>query len=459
MGRILFTSIVSLLLIFNLSLINAHFVCGFVDNSEEYSSSWIDVIVFSEKNVSKFITCKINPENKFCCDLEELDLLKIDVGEKISAEIFEEESGLVAGPVELVVTEEGYDLFPEMVLEKAIIFNSPEENIFINQSLIQINISLAENYNNLRYSLNSSERYLEEDICEDCNNIYFEIPLDKGKNEVIFTAYNKREISEKIIFYNLDYLNFNLDVICSKCKIIRNNVFVPSDKEINFLNSFNASHNISGEFLFYFPSDWQYFDSLNTQDLSTTHSIIGENVLNKKEFTFSYIIKSPKTFFKKRYDFYQKIENKESLTEVYVSKLWFLPFPKQMPFEYGYQNSPFFQKISPDEPFVIYPKEESLNIIAIFPDKPLPKSLSNIKIAGYKNKKIKKYSFVVITNIPRKNIEKIFLLFSVKKDKSIEVYTNNKEDKLNLEFYEEDSDYIYYSTFVNQKGPFYVEIS
>ncbi len=444
------------IILFSLSHVSSNFVCGFVNDSQNFSSSWSKVIIYPDENHSKIIQCEINPENKFCCDTEELPAFNYSVGKKIFAEVFDQDAGFVAGPVNLYLTGEGYDLFPQMNLQKAITINSPIEKIFVNQSSIILNIALAEHYNNLKYSLNSSEGFSEGNICTNCTTVEFPMSLDKGKNEIIFTAYGPREISEKIIFYNLDYLNFNLEVFCKKCKIKPNYFYVPSNENIIFSSSFNASHNISGEFLFYFPSDWKFFNYFITKDFSSTHNILTENITNRMEFTANYTLKSPETFIKQEYPFYQRIENKESINKVLLFRFKFIPFHKTNHFAKGYFNFPVVQMGSQDHPIILHSTEDYLKTVAIFPKKQIFNSYSYLEFETKKSAKKEENSFKILTNLPPGDIDKIFLVFKVEKKKSINVFSGEKE--IPLTFYEQDENYFYYFAYVNEKGPFTVKI-
>lgn len=457
MNKLCFFFVIFFIFIFSLSFTSSKFVCGFVNNSKEYSSSWSKVIVYPVGEPLNYTECKVNPENKFCCDLDEIKGFTSSIGKNVFAEVFDREGGFVAGPVSLYLTEEGYDIFPSMNLQKAVIINSPSERIFINQSSILINVSLVSNYNNLKYSLNSSNGYSEQQVCNNCDGLTFPISLSKGKNEINIIAYKgSKNISEKITFYNLDYLNFNMNIVCDKCKLKGDTFQVPSGKDIKFYSSFNASHNISGDFLFYFPSEWNLSYSLNREDFSLTHKIIDENILNKKESSFNYTIKSPNTFIKEEYLFYQKIGDKESLTKVMVSKLTLMPFHRSKPFGNTYFTEIITQRGSPEEPIILNSKDNYIKLVAIFPKKEILKSYSTLNINEEGRGKNKKYFFTILTTIPQRDIEKILLIFKSEKGKSLEVY--GAKDKINLELYEEDSNYTYYSATVNEKGPFNVRI-
>ena len=42
------------ILLFSLSFVSSNFVCGFVNNSKDFSSSWTEVNVYFEENPSRF---------------------------------------------------------------------------------------------------------------------------------------------------------------------------------------------------------------------------------------------------------------------------------------------------------------------------------------------------------------------------------------------------------------------
>lgn len=448
--------VIFFILLFSLSFVSSNFVCGFVNDSQNFSSSWANVIIYPDENHSSIINCEVNSENKFCCDTEEIPSFTYTVGKKIFAEIFDQKAGFVAGPVSLYLTGEGYDLFTQMNLQKAIIINSPGERIFINQSSVLLNISLAENYNGLRYSLNSSQGFSQENVCNNCTSIILPVNLSKGKNEITLTAYGNREISEKITIYNLDYINFELEVFCDKCKIKPGYFYVPSQENITFSSSFNASHNLSGEFLFYFPFDWILFNSSNLGDFSTTHNILSENITDKMKFTINYTFESPKTLIKREYYFYQKLENYELISKVIVFRFKFIPFRNVKPFINYYFNTPLNQRGSTDHPIILDSTEDSLETVAIFPKKEILNSYSSLKFEAEKNRKNKEYVFTILTSILPRDIDKIFLLFKIQKGKSIQVFSGT--NTIHLTLYQQDQNFTYYSAYVHKKGPFKVRI-
>jgi hypothetical protein len=444
------------LLIFSLSFVSSNFVCGIVNNSQNFSSSWANVIIYPNGDISNYTKCEVNPENKFCCDVEEIHGFTPSIGKRVFAEVFDKEGGFVGGPVSLTLTEEGYDIFPQMSIQKAITVNFPTERIFINQSSILLNVSLADSYNNLNYTINSSGGLSNHQVCNNCTNIIFPVNLSKGNNEITFIAYGSRNISEKIIIYNLDYLNFSINAYCDKCKIKKNFLYVPSNENITFSSSFNASHNISGDFLFYFPSDWVLFNSSDLEDFSTTHNVLSENVVNQNKFSINYTLMSPKTLIKEEYFFTQGLENKELTSKVVVFKFKLIPFRKSNPLGNYYFTLPLIQRGSPTQPIILYSNEDYLKLVVIYPKENITKSYSSLDFTEKKKGKIKEYYFTILTSIPSSSVDNILLIFKSEKGKQMEVYEGNS--KLNLSLYQEDSNYVYYSSSVNTKGPFQVKI-
>lgn len=448
--------LILLIAIYNLSFISANFVCGIVNSSEGFSSSWVEAIVYFEENESDFTTCKISPENKFCCDLENISSVNFAVGKQVFAEVFDKEKGLIAGPVSLYLTDEGYNVFPEMTLKKAILINSPDKRIFINASSILINISSVGQNNNLKYALNSSGEYIEAELCNDCTNFEFPISLSKGKNELIITFYGKREVSEKIIFYNLDYFNIGIDFSCEKCKNKKRFFYVPSEEEISVHSYFNSSHNISGDFLFSFPFKWIPYNLLNNQDISFTHKGFIRKISDKKEFSEDYTFISPKSFIKQDYFFYQEFQGFENLKKVRVFRLKLLPFYKVNLIEKEYPLTILEQRTSPGEPVIINSPENCIQTVGIFPEKEILKSYSALNFNNNNFKKNKQLTFTIITTIPQEDIKNIFLVFKAEKGKNIRLSIDMRE--IPLEFYNEDVNYNYYYAYVLEKGPFNVEI-
>lgn len=440
--------------LFSLSFISSNFACGIVSDSEEFSSSWGNVLIYEDEKPLKIASCKINPENKFCCDIEELG--NFTFGDEIYAEVFDEELGIISESVSLVITGEGYEIFPQLNPQKAIYIHSPSGRIFVNQSNIYLNLSLASNYNSLNYSLKSSNKQIYQHFCENCNEVLIPIELEKGENELTLISYGKREISEKLVFYNLDYFNIKNNVICDKCSFKGEFFYIPSNEEIIFTSAFSSSHPVSGDFLLYFSSEWDSLDNLFSGDFSETHNTLKESIDNQKEFSINYSFISPEVLLKTDYQFYQSMYNQNKSTKLRVFRTKLIPFHKAKDIKEGYFNKVVAQRASPDEPIVFNYSEGYLNLVAIFPNKNISKSHSNVKFEENTRGRNNKRSFTILSSIPQNEIEDIFLIFKVEKNKTLQLFYKNKPVFLDL--YNQDNEYIYYSTYVSNKGKFAVEI-
>jgi hypothetical protein len=445
------------LLILNLSFVSSNFVCGFVNNSQDFSSSWGNVRVYYQENPQDFTECKINPENKFCCALEEIKSVTFGVGKIIFAEVFDKETGYVAGPVNLSSTEEGYDIFPLMNMKKAIIINSPEKRIFINESSILMNISLAEGYPNLKYSLNSSENSSQGIICENCHNPEFFLKLFKGKNTLRLTAYGQREISEEIEIYSLDYFDIKDSFQCPRCINNGEKVLVPSNTTINLRISFNSSHEISGDLLTYFPIDWIIDNFSAVEDYSETHKLISSPISGSSgEIVYSF--KTPKTLLNRKDSFKYEFADLSIPKEVLVYRFFrYLPFHSSKKFSnIIYFKNSLNQIISPTEPLVLVSENSPLDMVAIYPKAKMQGVFAYLNQDKQKAFKKNEYSFSIFTNLQSSKIDTILFRFKCPKDKILGFYDSSIA--IPLQKYNEDKDYLYFEAYYSSKGNFKIKV-
>jgi len=445
--------LILILFLFNLTPLGANTVCGFVNNSENFSASWTNVLIYYAEKPNNALNCKINPENKFCCALEDIKAVNWQKGKLVYAEVYEKDLGYVEGPVSLITSEEGYQVFPEMQIKKAITINSPIKKILINESKFFFNVSLADNYNNLKYSINSSENFYQGIICENCKNHEFYLNLSKGKNIINLTAYDKREISEKIEVYYLDYFNIQDSFECSKCITKYNKILVPSNSLVNLKISFNSSHPVSGDLLTYFPLDWRIQNYSSIEDSSETHYLIREPISGDfGEITYSF--NTPKVILNRNYFFKYEFFDFSITREITTYRFFrFLPFHSSKKFSnIIYLQKYLKQKISPTEPLVLTTKETPLELVAIYPKMKLNGIFAYIDMDVPKKINKKGYSFEIITNLPSYKLENILFRFKSPKDKTLEFYDSSK--KIPLEIYNEDENYYYFEANYPKKGDF-----
>lgn len=447
------------LFVFNINLVNSSFVCGFVNDSNKISADWANVKVYYAENISDFTNCQTSPENKFCCDLENISSVQFSTGKKVFAEVYDLKRGLVAEPVSLYLTDEGYNIFPDMKIKKAFSLNIKNKNLVLDSSSIPVTFSSYKNLDNLYYNINSSERQFNNTLCENCNFSIFSIPLSKGKNELILSSgYSEEseELYERINIYNLDYLDIGVNVFCDKCKAKKNFLYIPSNQEVTINYYFNSSHNISGEFLFYLPRDWTLINSSDSSDFSLTHKGVIKRVEDQSFLSFNYTIKSPKKIIKQDYLVYQKINGYSDSTKVRAFRLKFLPFHKINPFQEDFPDNVLEQSSSESNPIILESENQYLETVAIFSKNEFTSSRSYIESKENKREKDKEIEFNILTTLPKKEIEKIFLMFKVEKDKSLEIVYMG--EPLLLKLHKEDPNYNYYSVYLSENAPFTARI-
>ena len=115
-----------LFIILQTKLVLGNFVCGQVEDSEDnMSASWYSVRIFYPSAPNKFTNCQVSPAgNKYCCDTEAISGRSWRIGDVVAAEIFDNETGYVAGQVSVVTTGEGYSVFSVMKFSSFSLLNS-----------------------------------------------------------------------------------------------------------------------------------------------------------------------------------------------------------------------------------------------------------------------------------------------------------------------------------------------
>ncbi len=460
MKKILIKFLFFFIFLISLSDVQGNFACGILNNSENYSSSWENVFVYYSDNPLEYSTCKVNPEKKFCCDLDEIKSIKWEKGKLIFAEVFDSETGYFAGPVSLITSEEGYDVFPEMSLKKAIKLNSPIKKILINESYIVLNLTLDEKFNNLNFSEISSSRNFSQELCKNCTDISFNISLEKGKNLIDLVAYRGREIHERFNIYSLDYLNISSFYECKGCYIKGKKVFLPSDTEINLTISITSSHKINQEISIYFPKDWLILNNSFIEDYSDSHSKIRYSL--SENFSNIFLsFKTPKIFLNRNDFLRYEIGDFFIDDKVIILKIGkFFPihsskkFSKKTYFDYSLKN-----QISPQEPLVLLNlNHPNFDLIAIYPKKSIKDSFISLIYTKKQILKpgVKVYEFHVLTNVPKKDIEKVLLRFKIPKNKSIEL--KNSLEIIPINKYKEDSFYEYFEVYLDNLDVFRIKV-
>ena len=245
---------ISLLLLFSLaatvfsfSAVSAHFVCGQVLNSpDNVSAAWMPVNVFYPATPAKFTTCQVSPQgDKYCCDTEAKNLTDPSgfqmgkawtIGSVVSADVYSPSTGYSAGPVSLTTTGNGYDLFPDMQMQKVISIYSPNASLIIsNDTEISLNATFVSPYNNVILYNGTSDQVL----CPNCSNFFGNVSAQGGMN--YWTIYANSgsgagAFSQNLSFALLKSIDAKQTAECRGCK---NFPFtsVPQDMESNCIVS------------------------------------------------------------------------------------------------------------------------------------------------------------------------------------------------------------------------------
>ncbi len=449
------------------SSVSANFVCGEVNSPEDLEAGWFDVTIYYSEETQKTSSCKVSPENKYCCDPNEIEGVAWDIGKEVNAKILKD--NYVATPVSLIISGEGYDIFPTLELVKALTIHEPNLSMYVNVSNILVNVSSSGGYNNLSYRLyNNGNLVSEEEICLDCNQAEFYISPEAGNIllEIIATnEFNDKVIEEKE-FIVLDYINFNRVIECKRC---RDN-FVYYDEEVNMTVSVEFSSPVTGIFEDYFPKDWKYLGEQEIEEVSSTHNRIWWHI-NGTKVEKSYMLRSPKVFFAKRYLFRSGFESIEGpLDKVIVYRFYkFLAFPKKYeraklePIENSTYN-----EITRDTPLVMNFNHKILSQVAIFP-KGVEKDVSAlIYKKSFQKMRRAHYNFMIDSGLMLDEFDKVLVRFKIKKPNSKRKYIKNATlfhydlqselwKPLDTTQYNEDENYVYYESYAQGDGAFAIK--
>ena len=442
----------------SLSSVNANFVCGEVESSEIMSPAWMEVSVYYEEQPSNILFCPINSQNKFCCDLEEISSVNWEVGKNVFAELFDEETGYVAGPVQLTTTEESYDLFPSMNLSKAINISSSKPSIFLRDDKIILNISLNRDYSSLRYTLTNSQGAIGNPICSDCSSANLELSALKGKNQIVILASDGgRDIFETLDFYYLDYLNLNTSFECDKCFLKKKWFAIPSNSNVTANFFINASHNVSGILTAYVPLSW---DSESSIDYSESHYELNWNITYKKEFFVTENLQAPSGWKNKRFLFKLNFEENSLDTKVFVYNIFRFHSPtifwkRFFKNKYSFDNN--FKKISPENPLVIKSESPYVDLVAIYPKKEMIMPSASLKYDEKKRLKKRMLDLEIISDFANKDIENILLKFKIPSGKKVKLYSGRNE--MDLTESSKAEEYTYYEARLSKKEKLRLEIS
>ena len=446
--------LLAMLIIFSTSLTTANFVCGEVENTlDNISAAWFPVNIYYEGLPNAYTTCDVSPEgNKFCCDTDAIPPANSwNPGDIVVAEIISEEYALSAGPVSKITTTEGFDVLPQMKLEKVIDIKSPKTNLIVSGiSDFNLTASFKEPYTNINLEdFNSSTN-----LCSNCSTISIIKEANFGQNNFNLTASNGiRSFTENIKLTILNWIESKRSIICQKCKgdKVKSNQIVKIDLNLS------ASHSLNGLAIKeYVPIEWQIINSTgDITPFSDTHNLITWYT-HQENITKEYFALSPNQYIRARkYTFKTEAEDYLISSDNITVYKFISYFPKKPTIKTNkiFNRLDLKTHISPDKPLVVE-TEEFVQKIAIFPTKKIKNTkFKSVSITSADNLENSIYVYKFKTNIPQKHIEKVYLEFNVSKNLrdeygDLHVYfeKNKKWERSYLNHTTEDENYLYFET-------------
>ncbi|MBR9704452.1 hypothetical protein GOV12_03515 [Candidatus Pacearchaeota archaeon] len=450
-----FILIIFIMFITNISYVSANFVCGkLIDSEDNMSGSWQFIDLFYPDKPNYIMKCEVSPTgNKFCCEAEGIYGKVWRIGDIINAEAINENSGYVAGPVSLVSSGEGFDVFPEMQLEKVIELNKNISKLyFLSESTINLDFSTYDLYNHLEIEINNNKSL----ICNGCNEYFGDVHFDFGMNNLkLFASDERYEFIENISFGMINDYEINRDFDCKGCN--NNNNKLKKKTEIAVNIGLNLSHDLKGMYLREFvPRDFEIleFSGGEVRGFSDSHNVIVWKI-DGNNFNFNYKIKSPDShYISDSYDFFSELEEVRLDFET-VRVRGLIPFfNEHHDLVYRRLSKKSYSRITPSRPLIIKPKNDYITRLALFPKT----SLKNIGIGIYRNISYDEFShlissYLIESNLGIGDIDKILVEFKIKKEliekeelSSVELYIY---DGLNwvledVTIYDENINYKYY---------------
>ena len=325
---IMIIAVFFMLSMFLLSNVAANFVCGEVKTNAEESPAWTNVIIFYSDQPNFTSQCKVSPKNnRFCCD--PLTINKPwAIGKKIKAKIQDSSNGLFSDNFELVISGEGYDVFPVIEANKALKIHEPNKSIFFNQNDIEINVSLGNGFDNLYYVLTNEQSQIirEEVSCNRCNQSFFTLnSLNPGSYKLTFFTNGTYGLyNESISFTVVNNIEISRNIECDGCN---ENFISSSTSSVNVSVTLSSSQNIHGTLFDIFPAEWDFIEEEgNVEIYNSTHNVIKWDV-EGKEIVKSYVLIPPKNIIPRKYSFQSGINERKYESNIFLLyRFWTMLF-------------------------------------------------------------------------------------------------------------------------------------
>lgn len=446
--------------LFCASFVSANFVCGYVHDSEQEKAGWFTVTSFYTSQPERTTQCKVSPQdNKYCCDA--LDIKSPwAIGKNISALIIDQERGYFSSRVQTLTTGEGFSIFPDIYLKKALNIINPQLKAYYNISSLQIQVHSSDPYNKLIYNLSSDASSQQEILCEQCNQINLSLSsLSPGFYSLIITANDLlSSFSEQRNFTILNEVSFKRKFDCDKCN--GKYIFSPR-KNITVSLTMNLSHYAQGNLIEYVPIDWDISDTDGVvQAYSQTHNKITWEI-DANSAQKHYVVSPPDIILTKKYSFKAEFENitKEEKYHLYrFIKIPFLSLTRSFSKDkFDNIQRAVYGQVSLDQPALILVNDSLVNSIIIIPNK----SQENVALM-FMNIKDKRdlESFAILSSLRNKNINNIIIDIKVNKrisTKKLELYDHYSKTSISMVNHSSDNNYRYYQLSLKKTGKFSIK--
>lgn len=460
---IYFSAIFFLFLINIISFSSANFMCGKVLSQDNYSTSWTNVNINYLEQPFKTASCKVSPDGfKYCCDSDDIKGISYAKGKTIFSEVFDNITGYFAPKVSLVTSEEGYDVFDDLILREAIKVNSPINRIIVGQNNVLLNFSFESPFSRLVLKLNSNEIY----TCSNCSNFESVIEnITSGKNLIeifVFDNFN-RSMQKSINLMSLDYLNFKRTYTCNGCI---DNFISSGAGEVNVTLSVNASHPIEGELFDYYPLSWLFLDSNDgiSEIYTTTHNKIGFYINNSYSIK-TYTLRAPTVYNLRSYSFQSGFDDLVNpIDKVFLYRIFkFALFIQDFSMNRSFYKTDNFFKVTSSEPIVIMPKSDKITQVALFSKDEEHRIRVFFKEDSYYDSNQKFSTFFIDSNLPDNKLDRILIDFKVNKslidnqNVSLSFVKGIRQlVKVDFNLTSVDEDYYYFRAYSHNKGSYII---
>ncbi len=443
------------IIVFSLSYpVSAHFVCGQVLNSpQNVSAAWLPVKIFYPSSPSNFTACEVSPDgNKYCCDAEAIpSSTPWKIGDTVNAGVYSPQTGYVAGPVSIVTTGEGYDLFPDMQIQKVINIFSPIQSLIISSTpSLFLNSSFLSPYNHVTLSNDSSKILL----CDNCTSFSGKINLSYGMNSLNLSASSGNLVfSQNINLALLKKITFQRSFTCNGC----GKSTIPPDQNFSVSIFLNLSNSISNfQLEEYVPSDFLIINTTGSvQSYNSTYNVIIWNISGRNIYE-NYTVVSPHIVWplSYSYEFYSSLGGININSEEVKVRNFFDFVPIRVPphKNFGYYGGTY-PVISPGRPYVLS-GNYSIEKLAFFPKSAMDNAHFGL-ISGNVCSSVKGVvgCYSVTSSSSPNYVNRTYIEFKVPKssssnpsDISLLSFVNGWQ-KQNITFVGQDSQNMYFSGF------------